>query len=134
MGGGRRPGREQRPFAEAAAFGEAGIPAAGGNPAKVPAAHQIFVSGDDEDAKEQAAVLLGEFGWPADRVIDIGGVGSARAAEMTMPQWRTLLRRFGDAEFNFGARRAAHRPPSGRVPERSGGYPLNWNLLSGNCC
>ncbi|MFD7445301.1 NADPH-dependent F420 reductase [Streptomyces sp. NPDC059909] len=78
------------------------------NPAKVPGAHQVFLSGDDEDAKERTTALLGEFGWPADRVIDLGGIESARAVEMIVPLWFTLFQKFGHGEFNFEVRRAAH--------------------------
>ncbi|MGW2561511.1 NADPH-dependent F420 reductase [Streptomyces sp. NPDC001514] len=78
------------------------------NPAKVPGAHQVFLSGDDEDAKEQTTALLGEFGWPADRVVDLGAIESARAVEMVVPLWFTLFQKFGHAEFNFEVRRAAH--------------------------
>ncbi|WP_351234059.1 NAD(P)-binding domain-containing protein [Streptomyces sp. NPDC002133] len=65
VGGGRRPGREQRHDRRGRGVLRAVIPTVGGNPAKVPDAHQIFVSGDDGGAKEQATVVLGEFGRPA---------------------------------------------------------------------
>ncbi|MFG3016703.1 NADPH-dependent F420 reductase [Streptomyces cinerochromogenes] len=76
------------------------------DPGRVPGEHQLFVCGDDAGAKEQVTALLGEFGWPAGRVLDLGGIRSARAVEMYLPLWLTLFRRFGDADFNIEVRRA----------------------------
>ncbi|MEU5633495.1 NADPH-dependent F420 reductase [Streptomyces rishiriensis] len=76
------------------------------DPARVPGEHQVFVCGDDEDAKSRVTALLGEFGWPADRVIDLGGIRAARSVEMWLPLWLDLMRRFGHADFNLELRRA----------------------------
>ncbi|MGW7610691.1 NADPH-dependent F420 reductase [Streptomyces sp. NPDC054766] len=76
------------------------------DPARVPGEHQIFVSGDDESAKEQVTALLGEFGWPAHRVLDLGGIRTARAAEMYLPLWLNLFRSIGHPEFNVEVHRA----------------------------
>ncbi|MFI5793855.1 NADPH-dependent F420 reductase [Streptomyces sp. NPDC051677] len=76
------------------------------DPARVPGGHQIFVCGDDADAKEQVTALLGEFGWPAERVLDLGGIRAARSVEMWLPLWLDLMRRFGHADFNLELRRA----------------------------
>ncbi|MEU0199685.1 MULTISPECIES: NAD(P)-binding domain-containing protein [unclassified Streptomyces] len=75
-------------------------------PARVPGGHHVFVCGDDPGAKEQVTALLGEFGWPADRVLDLGGIRAARAVEMWLPLWVGLLQKFGHAEFNLEVRRA----------------------------
>ncbi|MEU4874290.1 NAD(P)-binding domain-containing protein [Streptomyces sp. NPDC021608] len=76
------------------------------DPARVPGEHQVFVCGDDEDAKGRVTALLGEFGWPAGRVIDLGGIRAARGVEMWLPLWLDLMRRFGHADFNLEVRRA----------------------------
>ncbi|MER5435013.1 NAD(P)-binding domain-containing protein [Streptomyces sp. NPDC002588] len=76
------------------------------DPARVPGDHQVFVSGDDPEAKAQVTALLGEFGWPADRVLDLGGIRSARGVEMWLPLWLDLMRGFGHADFNLELRRA----------------------------
>ncbi|MEU1196187.1 NAD(P)-binding domain-containing protein [Streptomyces sp. NPDC005813] len=76
------------------------------DPAMVPGEHQIFVSGEDQSAKEQVTALLGEFGWPPHRVIDLGGIRTARAAEMMLPLWLTLFQHIGHPEFNVEVRRA----------------------------
>ncbi|MFE0106131.1 NADPH-dependent F420 reductase [Streptomyces sp. NPDC059009] len=77
------------------------------DPALVPGEHQVFVSGDDAAAKREAVELLGSFGWPAERVIDLGGIESARAVELMMPLWLTLFRKHGDAMFNWQIQRAS---------------------------
>ncbi|WP_033307283.1 NAD(P)-binding domain-containing protein [Streptomyces iakyrus] len=76
------------------------------DPASVPGEHNVFVCGDDPDAKEQVTALLGEFGWPADRVLDLGGIRAARAVEMWLPLWAGLFGKFGHGEFNLEVRRA----------------------------
>jgi predicted dinucleotide-binding enzyme len=76
------------------------------DPAGVPGEHNVFVCGDDPDAKAQVTALLGEFGWPADRVLDLGGIRAARAVEMWLPLWAGLFRKFGHGEFNLEVRRA----------------------------
>ncbi|ARP69063.1 NADP oxidoreductase [Streptomyces pluripotens] len=75
-------------------------------PGRVPGEHNVFVCGEDAEAKEQVIVMLGEFGWPAQRVWDLGGIRSARAVEMYLPLWLGLFRRIGNADFNIEVRRA----------------------------
>ncbi|MEU6551768.1 NAD(P)-binding domain-containing protein [Streptomyces sp. NPDC046915] len=76
------------------------------DPGRVPGEHQLFVCGDDNGAKEQVTSLLGEFGWPAERVLDLGGIRSARALEMYLPLWLNLYRTLGHPDFNVELRRA----------------------------
>ena len=76
------------------------------DPGRVPGEHGLFVCGDDDGAKRQVTELLGEFGWPAERVLDLGGIRSARAVEMLLPLWFGLFQKFGHADFNFEVRRA----------------------------
>ncbi|WP_369387838.1 NADPH-dependent F420 reductase [Streptomyces sp. CG1] len=76
------------------------------DPGRVPGAHHLFVCGQDAGAKEQVTAMLGEFGWPAERVLDLGGIQAARTVEMYLPLWLTMMRRFGTADFNIEVRRA----------------------------
>ncbi|OIK06485.1 NADPH-dependent F420 reductase [Streptomyces monashensis] len=76
------------------------------DPDRVPGAHNLFVSGDDAAAKEQVTALLGELGWPAERVVDLGGLRTARATEMYLLLWFTMYRNSGSADFNIEVRRA----------------------------
>ncbi|MFF3765426.1 NADPH-dependent F420 reductase [Streptomyces sp. NPDC001922] len=74
------------------------------DPGLVPGDHQLFICGDDTDAKARAVALVGEFGWPPERVIDLGGIEAARCTEMLMPFWITLMQQFGHAQFNYEIR------------------------------
>ncbi|MFF4253582.1 NADPH-dependent F420 reductase [Streptomyces sp. NPDC001663] len=76
------------------------------DPSLVPGEHQLFVCGEDATAKEQVTALLGEFGWPPHRVLDLGGIRAARSVEMMLPLWLDLFRHFGHGEFNLEVRRA----------------------------
>jgi hypothetical protein len=62
----------------------------------------LFICGDDESAKEQVTELLGDFGWPADSVIDLGGIDAARGTEMYLPLWLRLMGALGTPQFNIG--------------------------------
>ncbi|MFD7639698.1 NADPH-dependent F420 reductase [Kitasatospora sp. NPDC059795] len=76
------------------------------DPDRIPGEHQLFVAGENAEAKAQVTALLGEFGWPAGRVLDLGGIEAARGTEMLMPFWMTLMRHFGHADFNYAIRTA----------------------------
>jgi predicted dinucleotide-binding enzyme len=62
----------------------------------------LFVCGDDEAAKEQVTELLADFGWPADSVVDLGGIEGARGVEMYLPLWLSLMGALGTPQFNIG--------------------------------
>lgn len=76
------------------------------DPARVPGEHQMFLCGEDAEAKEQVTALLGEFGWPARRVLDLGGIRAARSLEMYLPLWINLMQSLGHADFNVQVRTA----------------------------
>ncbi|RKT19739.1 hypothetical protein BX285_4208 [Streptomyces sp. 1114.5] len=76
-------------------------------PGRLTGEHNLFVAGNDAAAKAETVALLGEFGWPAEWIIDLGDVSAARAMEMLMPFWLRMMRHFGDAEFNYSFRRPA---------------------------
>ncbi|MFF3110337.1 NADPH-dependent F420 reductase [Kitasatospora sp. NPDC057904] len=77
------------------------------DPAVLPGEHNLFVSGNDDAAKAEAVALLGEFGWPAEWIIDLGDISGARATEMMMPFWLRLYRHFDTGEFNYSFKRNA---------------------------
>src|SRR4051812_25945182 len=70
------------------------------NPDLVPGDHLVFVAGDDPEAKASVAAMLGEFGWPAQRILDLGGIEAARATEMYLPLWIRLYGAVG-GHHNF---------------------------------
>jgi hypothetical protein len=72
------------------------------DPARVPGDHVVFVSGDDQAAKLRAAELLGEFGWPEDRVIDLGDISTARGPETYVGLWLRLMGALDSTQFNIG--------------------------------
>lgn len=71
------------------------------DPAQVPGAHTVFVSGNDADAKKAVTELLASFGWPAADILDLGDITNARGAEMLMPIWLRLWGALGHGDFNF---------------------------------
>lgn len=71
------------------------------DPASVPDSHNVFVSGNDAAAKSQVTELLESFGWPADAVIDLGDISTARGAEMYLALWLRLMLAGGSARFNI---------------------------------
>lgn len=70
------------------------------NPATVAGEHDAFVAGNDEGAKAQVVEVLESFGWPAERIVDLGGIDGARALEMYLPLWLRLSRAFGTPHVN----------------------------------
>jgi predicted dinucleotide-binding enzyme len=63
----------------------------------------VFVCGDDAAAKQQVVELLGDFGWPADSVLDLGGIEAARGMEMYLPLWLRMMGALGTPQFNIAA-------------------------------
>ena len=75
-------------------------------PTRVPGDHAVFISGDDEDAKREVVGLLGSFGWPRERIVDLGGISAARGTEMYLPLWLSLYGQLKTGDFNIGVIRA----------------------------
>ncbi len=71
------------------------------DPGTVPGEHDVFLSGEDADAKRQVGVLLGSFGWPAEHIRDLGGISSARGTEMYVALWLRLWGALGTGHFNI---------------------------------
>jgi predicted dinucleotide-binding enzyme len=73
-------------------------------PGRLPGAHNVFVCGEDEGAKETVSELLVEFGWPLESIVDLGGIEAARGTEMYLPLWLRLMGALGTADFNIQVR------------------------------
>ena len=71
-------------------------------PGRVPGHHNVFLSGDDADAKSTVSELLQSFGWAPDQILDLGDLTSARAAEQLTGLWVRLYGVLGTGDFNFG--------------------------------
>ncbi|HEX9620800.1 MAG TPA: NAD(P)-binding domain-containing protein [Polyangiaceae bacterium] len=69
------------------------------DPARIPGEHDVFVSGDDMDAKAEVTRMLKEwFGWKS--VIDLGDITTARGTESYVLLWVRLWGSLGTADFN----------------------------------
>lgn len=77
------------------------------NPAIVPGEHVIFVCGDDAEAKSSTVVLLGQLGWPPERVVDCGDITGARATEGYLLIWLRMMGWAGGQHFNIAVQRSA---------------------------
>jgi predicted dinucleotide-binding enzyme len=73
-------------------------------PGLAPGDHVIFVSGDDAEAKAEVSSLLNAFGWPKERILDLGGISTARGPEMYLALWLRMLPLLG-ADINIEVRR-----------------------------
>ena len=70
------------------------------NPAMVPGDHDVFICGNDADAKEKVKALLeADFGWTS--FVDLGDITGARGMEMILPIWIRLNGVFKSPHFNF---------------------------------
>lgn len=70
------------------------------NPALLAGDHDVFVSGNDAEAKAWVTALLKDgFGWKS--VIDLGDISTARGTEMLLPIWIRLFGVFQTPVFNF---------------------------------
>ena len=61
--------------------------------------HSVFVSGNDEAAKQTVSDLLTSIGHTD--VIDVGDLSTARGTEMLLPIWVRLMGALGTPYFNF---------------------------------
>ena len=88
------------------------------NPALVPGDHNVFLCGDDADAKTLVTELLVDaFGWKRDNVLDLGGISAARGTEMLLPLWLRLWGALQNPNINFHI--AVGMTPQAARPEAS---------------
>jgi len=69
------------------------------NPSAVPGDHEVFLCGNDADAKGRVTELLRSFGWRG--VLDLGDITGARGMEMILPIWLRLMGTLKMPMFNF---------------------------------
>jgi len=75
------------------------------NPQHLSTPPTAFLSGDAEDAKAAVASLLGDLGWPAEWITDLGDITTARGPEALMLLVPSLARRYGFAPFALAVAR-----------------------------
>jgi predicted dinucleotide-binding enzyme len=73
------------------------------DPARVPGDHNLFICGNDANAKKEVAKYLNDwFGWKIENIIDVGDITAARGTEMMMPLWMRLFQDvIGHPHFNW---------------------------------
>ena len=70
------------------------------DPGQLPAETDVFVAGNDADAKAwvERVILREAFGWTS--VIDLGDITGARGMEMYLPLWLGLFGAKGTPVYN----------------------------------
>ena len=75
-------------------------------PDRVAADHNVFICGNDDEAKAQVRELLADFRWKDENVIDLGDLTASRALEMFVPLWVRLYSALDGELFNIAVVRA----------------------------
>jgi 8-hydroxy-5-deazaflavin:NADPH oxidoreductase len=76
------------------------------DPSLLPEDHNVFMSGNDTDAKTTVRQLLKSFGWKERNIIDMGDITTARGTEQLLPIWVRLWGVMQSPMFNFKIVRA----------------------------
>lgn len=63
--------------------------------------HNVFMSGNDQEAKNSVAGILKSFGWQENNIIDLGDIKTARGTEMILPLWLSLFMSTNNGAFNI---------------------------------
>ena len=71
------------------------------NPNLLPDDHNVFLNGNDEEAKNEVKKLLISFGWKEKNIIDMGDISTARGTEQVLPIWVRLWSTLQTPMFNF---------------------------------
>ena len=71
------------------------------NPKLLPEPTNIFLNGNDANAKSEVKKLLTSFGWNEKDIIDMGDISTARGTEQILPIWVRLWGALQTPLFNF---------------------------------
>lgn len=72
------------------------------NPALINNAdHTNFICGNDTSAKLQVKMLLNEFGWKNENILDLGDITCARGTEAILPVWLRIWGATNNGAFNL---------------------------------
>lgn len=69
------------------------------DPGRIPASN-VFISGDNPNAKATVTALIHDLGWPADALLDLGGVATARGPEHYFVHFLAVMKAIGTLEHN----------------------------------
>ena len=67
-----------------------------------PGHHNVFMAGNEANAKGEVARLLEAIGWRPDTIINLGGIEAARGTEHYMALFWRLYGGLGTPAFNIG--------------------------------
>ena len=71
------------------------------DPSTVPGAHDVFVAGNDEAARDAVKAILRSFGWGEEQIVDLGDLTGARGTELYLILWLRLFQTFGTPRLNI---------------------------------
>jgi predicted dinucleotide-binding enzyme len=83
-------------------------------PSMLTAPTTLFLSGDDAGAKEVVSSLLGDLGWPAESLFDLGGIVNAYGQEHYLALFGSMLQKLGTPYFNIAVVQAAEQVRPGQ--------------------
>jgi 8-hydroxy-5-deazaflavin:NADPH oxidoreductase len=71
------------------------------NPRMLPETHQVYMSGNDPEAKNTVKTLLQSFGWMDEEILDLGDISTSRGSEMILPLWLRIYSATQNGAFNL---------------------------------
>jgi 8-hydroxy-5-deazaflavin:NADPH oxidoreductase len=77
------------------------------DPSTLTAPTTLFLSGDDDAAKEVVSSLLTDLGWPRESLFDLGGIVNAYGQEHYISLFGAMLQKLGTPYFNIAIVQAA---------------------------
>jgi 8-hydroxy-5-deazaflavin:NADPH oxidoreductase len=63
--------------------------------------HINYMCGNDAESKKTVILLLNEFGWRNENILDLGDITASRATEATLPIWLRIYGAKQTGAFNF---------------------------------
>jgi predicted dinucleotide-binding enzyme len=69
------------------------------NPGLLSDPGNVFICGNDAEAKAEVNLILKSFGW--EKIIDLGDISASRGTEQLLPVWIRLMGTLGTPMFNF---------------------------------
>lgn len=76
------------------------------NPGAIPPPHNVYLSGNDGNAKRETRRLLETIGWPGADILDLGDITTARGPEMYLILFLKLWGHTDTPSFNLQVKQA----------------------------
>jgi predicted dinucleotide-binding enzyme len=71
------------------------------NPGILSEESAVFVSGNNETAKQTVKTILKQFGWKDSEILDLGDISTARGTESLVLAWFRIMAALKTSVFNF---------------------------------